>query len=76
MWTHIKHYERSANTIQIQEAHNLICVDTAASDAENIYKWCLASLVDIFEKCCFKLFGTTLQDMFNCQIKFHLIRRP
>ena len=32
----------------IQEVQKLICVDAAASDAENLCLWCLASLVDIF----------------------------
>ena len=32
----------------IQEVQKLLCVDAAASDAENLCLWCLASLVDIF----------------------------
>ena len=32
----------------IQEVQKLLYVDTAASDAENLCLWCLASLVDIF----------------------------
>ena len=32
----------------IHEVPKLLCVDTAASDAENRCMWCLASLVDIF----------------------------
>ena len=32
----------------IQEVQTLLCVDAAASDAENLCLWCLASLVDIF----------------------------
>ena len=36
------------NTFQ-KEVQKLLCVDAAASDAENLCLWCLASLVDIFE---------------------------
>ena len=32
----------------IQEVQKLLCVDAAASDAENLCLWCLASLLDIF----------------------------
>ena len=34
--------------MRIQEVQTLLCVDAAASDAENLCLWCLASLVDIF----------------------------
>ena len=37
-----------AKAIPIQEAQKLHCVDAAASDAENLCRWCLASPVDIF----------------------------
>ena len=47
-WMHIKHCLRSAKSIPIQEAQILHCVDAAASDAENLCRWCLASPVDIF----------------------------
>ena len=48
IWMHIKHCLSSAKAIPIQEAQELHCVDTAASDAENLCRWCLASPVDIF----------------------------
>ena len=48
IWMHIKHCLRSAKAIPIQEAQKLHCVDAAASDAENLCRWCLASPVDIF----------------------------
>ena len=47
IWMHIKHCLKSAKAIAIQEAQNIHCVDAAASDAENLSKWCLASLMDI-----------------------------
>ena len=46
----------------IQEVQKLLCVDAAASDAENLCLWCLASFVDIFWSILFQIFGTTLQD--------------
>ena len=45
---HIRHYLSSDKAITIQEAQKLLCVDAAASDAENLCKWCLASFIDIF----------------------------
>ena len=48
LWMHIKHCLSSAKAIPIQEAYKLHSVDAAASDAENLCKWCLASPVDIF----------------------------
>ena len=45
---HIKHCLSSAKAIPIQEAQKLHCADTAASDAENLCRRCLASPVDIF----------------------------
>ena len=47
IWMHIKHCVNSAKAKAIQEAQNMYCVDEAATDAENLCKWCLASLVDI-----------------------------
>ena len=44
---HIKHCLNSVKAIAIQEMQNMHCVDAAASDAENLCEWCLASLVDI-----------------------------
>ena len=38
----------------MQEVQTLLCVDAAASDAVNIYMWCLASLVNIFWKILFQ----------------------
>ena len=50
IWMHINQCLRSAKVIPIQElpVQKLLCVDAAASDAENLCMWCLASLVDIF----------------------------
>ena len=48
IWMHIKHCWSSAKAIAIEEAQKMHCVDVAASDAENLCKWCLASLIDIF----------------------------
>ena len=47
IWMHIKQCLNSAKAIAIQETQSMHCVDAAASDAENLCKWCLASLVDI-----------------------------
>ena len=47
IWMHIKHCANSAKAIAIKETQNMHCVDAAASDAENLCMWCLASLVDI-----------------------------
>ena len=47
IWMHIKHCLNSAKAKAIKETQNMHCVDAAASDAENLCKWCLASLVDI-----------------------------
>ena len=44
---YIEHCLNSAKAIAIQGTQNMHEVDAAASDAENICKWCLASLVDI-----------------------------
>ena len=61
IWIHINHCLSSAKAIPIQEVQNLLCVDAVASDAEKLCMECLASLIDIFEKFCSKIFGTTLQ---------------
>ena len=45
---HINHCWSSAKAIPIQEEQKLLCVDAAASDAENLCMWCLASLVKFF----------------------------
>ena len=44
----------SAKAMPIQEIKKLLCVDAAASDAENLCMWCVASLVDIFWEILFK----------------------
>ena len=44
---HIKNCLNSAKSIAIQETQNMHCVDAAVSDAENLCKKCLASLIDI-----------------------------
>ena len=51
---HIKHCLNSAKAIAIQETKNMHCVDAAASDAENLCKGCLGSLVNIFWKFLFQ----------------------
>ena len=51
---HINYCLSSAKAIPIQEVQKLICVDAAASDAENLCMWCLAILVDIFWEFLFK----------------------
>ena len=61
IWMHIKHCTNSAKAIAIQEAQNMRCVDAAASDAENLCKWCLAASWLLFENFCSKIFFTTLQ---------------
>ena len=38
----------SAKAIPIQWVQKLICVDAAASYAENLHLWCLASILNIF----------------------------
>ena len=48
IWMNINHCLSSAKAIPIQEVQKLLCVDAAASDAENLCMWCLDSLVDIF----------------------------
>ena len=48
IWMHIKQCYTGAKTIPIHEVQKLLCVDAAASDAENLCMWCLASLVNIF----------------------------
>ena len=47
---HIKHCLSSAKAIPIQKVQKLLCVDVAASDAENLCMSCLASLVNIKKK--------------------------
>ena len=47
IWMHIKHCLNSAKATAIQEKQDMHRVEAAASDAENLCKWCLASLVDI-----------------------------
>ena len=47
IWMRIKHCLSNAKAIPIQEAQELHCVDAAASDAESLCMWCLASPVDI-----------------------------
>ena len=53
-WMHIKQCYTGAKTIPIHEVQNLLCVDAAASDAENLCMGCLASLVNIFWEILFK----------------------
>ena len=48
IWMHIKHRLSSDKAILIQEVQKLLCVDAVSSDAENLYMWCLAGLVDVF----------------------------
>ena len=48
IWMHTNHCLSSAKAIPIQEVQNLLCVDAAASDAENLCMWCLASPMDIY----------------------------
>ena len=48
IWMHTNHCLSSAKAIPIQEVQNLLCVDAAASYAENLCMWCLASPMDIF----------------------------
>ena len=55
IWMHIKHCLSSTKAIPIQEAQELHCVDAAASDAENLCRWCLASPVDIFWEILFQI---------------------
>ena len=55
IWMHIKHCLSSVKAISIQEAQQLHCVDAAASDAENLYRWCLSSSVDIFWEFLFRI---------------------
>ena len=45
---HIKHCLSSDKATPIQKVQKLLCVDAAASDAENLCMWSLAGLVDIF----------------------------
>ena len=53
-WMHINHCFSSSKAIPIQEVQKLLCVDAAASDAENLWRWCLAIFVDIFWEFLFK----------------------
>ena len=55
VWMHIKHCLSNAKAIPIQKAQKLPCVDAAASDAENLCKWCLTSPVDIFWELLFRI---------------------
>ena len=48
IWMHINHCLSSAQAIPIQEVQNLLCVDAADSDAENLCMWFLANLLDTF----------------------------
>ena len=48
IWMHIKQCLTSAKAIPIHEVQKLLCVDAAASDAENLCMWCLASPVNTF----------------------------
>ena len=70
---YIQHCLSSANAITIQDAQNLHCVDAAASDAENFVSdaW-LASFI-FFEIFCSKIFGTTLQDVYNMPHTFYIV---
>ena len=54
IWMHIKHCLNNVKAIAIQETQNNHYVDAAASDAENLCKWCLASLMDIVWKFLFQ----------------------
>ena len=47
-WMHIKQCYTGAKTIPIHKVQKLLCVDAAASDADNLCMWCMASLVNIF----------------------------
>ena len=77
IWMHIIQCLNSAKAIAIQETQNMHFVDAAASDAENLCKWCLASLVDIFfENFCSKIFWTTLQNVYNMPHTFYLANQP
>ena len=62
---HINHCLSSAKAIPTQEIQKLLCVDAAASDAENRCTVCDASLALLmfFEKFFSKIFETTLQDL-------------
>ena len=51
---HIKHCLNNVKAIAIQETLHMHYVDAAASDAENLCKWCLAGLVDIVWKVLFQ----------------------
>ena len=73
---HIKHGLSSAKAIPIQEAQELHYVDAAASDAENLCRWCLASPVDIFKNFYSEFFKTTLQDVYNMPHMFYLLIQP
>ena len=48
IWMHIQHCLGNAKAIPIQEVQEMLCVDAAASDAENLWMWCLASIVNDF----------------------------
>ena len=68
IWMHTNHCLSSVKAIPIQEVQKLLCVDAAASDDENLYMWCLASLVDIFWEILFQNFwnnSATLNSLLN-----------
>ena len=73
IWMHIKHCLSSAKAMLIQEEQKLHCVDAAASDAENLRRWCLASLGIYFENFCYEFFKMTLQDEYNMPHTFSLV---
>ena len=79
IWMHIKHCLNNVKAREIQETQNRHCVDAAPSDAENLCKWCLASVVDIiwkFFEIISKIFWSTLQDVYNMPHTFYLFNEP
>ena len=76
IWMHIKHCLISAKAIPNQEAQELHCVDAAASYAENICRWYLASPWIFFEIFCSEFFKTTLQDVYNMPHTLYLLIQP
>ena len=76
IWIDIKLCVRSAQAIPIQEAQILHCVDAAASDAENLCRWCLATPWIFFENFCPEFFKTTLQDVYDMPHTFYLVILP
>ena len=69
IWMHIKRCLTRAKAILIQQAQKLHCVDAAASDAENLCRWCLASPVDIFWEFLFRI-------LYNVLHTFDLVFQP